>query len=51
VTAADVFVKNLDVSLQTFNLLNNTETVAAQFLQGKYSELGREVALNVDYRF
>jgi hypothetical protein len=42
-------IKGLDVSLIGSNILNNTSTVAAQYLQGRYRELGVEVMLQLTY--
>jgi outer membrane receptor protein involved in Fe transport len=43
-------VKDLDMAVQGFNILNNKNSVAAQYYQGKYSEEGFEVAFQLTYR-
>jgi iron complex outermembrane receptor protein len=47
----DLFVPNLDVTGQIFNLSNNTDTVAAQYFQGKYDEQGFNASLLARYKF
>jgi hypothetical protein len=42
-------VNGLDVSLICSNIFNNTATVAAQYLQGRYREMGVEVMLQATY--
>ncbi len=51
ISATDVGVKGLDLALQGTNLTNNTFTVSAQYLQGRYRERGIEGMLQATYRF
>jgi hypothetical protein len=48
--ATDVVTKGLDLSVIGTNIFNNTSTVAAQYLQGRYRELGVEIMLQATYR-
>ncbi|MEO5971441.1 MAG: TonB-dependent receptor [Bdellovibrionia bacterium] len=51
ITKSEFLTKSFDLSIQIFNLLNNTDTVASQYTQTKYSELGREITLQGTCRF
>jgi hypothetical protein len=41
----------LDLALHGFNLLNNRDTVSAQFMNNRYRQRGVEVLGELTYRF